>query len=330
MTINIGKPNISVKNVLSKVSDFDLIHYYFGINEVPCIINSPLREDKHPSFGFYSSDGIKIHYKDLATNESNGIFDLLSKYWGLSIGDTLFRVWKDIPNITNVSSHITKSEHIFRHGNYSADTDLKCKIREWKDYDIEYWKSYGITLKWLKYANVYPISHKIVIKGDKRYVFPADKYAYAYVEFKEGKTTLKIYQPYNTKGYKWSNRHDSSVISLWTKVPETGDKICICSSLKDALCLSANTKIPAIAPQGEGYNMSDTAVKELKRRFNKVYILFDNDEAGLIDGQKLSESTGFINLVLPSEYGEKDISDLYHSLQDKDKFNKIILKLFEL
>ena len=330
MTINICKPNISIKEILNHVTEFDLVHYYFGVKEIPCIMNSPLRKDNHPSFGFHSGDGVRIHYTDLATRDSGGVFDLLGKYWGLNLNDTLARVWKELPNITNVSSHITMSEHILRHSNYSANIDLKCKIREWRQYDIDYWKSYGITLKWLKHANVYPISHKIVIKDNQKYIFPADKYAYAYVEFKEGKTTLKIYQPYNKKGYKWANRHDSSVISLWTKIPKTGDKVCICSSLKDALCLSANTGIPAIAPQGEGYNMSDTAINELKNRFTKVYILYDNDTAGLIDGQKLSESTGFINLVLPSEYGAKDISDLYYTLQDKDKFNKIILKLFEL
>ena len=69
-------------------------------------------------------------------------------------------------------------------------------------------------MKWLKYADVYPISHKIVIKDNKSYAFGADKYAYAYVEFKEGRTTLKIYQPFNKNGFKWSNRHDRSVISL--------------------------------------------------------------------------------------------------------------------
>ena len=46
---------------------------------------------------------------------------------------------------------------------------MKCKTREWKDYDIIYWESYGISLKWLKYAEVYPISHKIVEKDGKKY-----------------------------------------------------------------------------------------------------------------------------------------------------------------
>jgi hypothetical protein len=195
-------------------------------------------------------------------------------------------------------------------------------------HDIEYWESYGVPLNWLKYANVHPISHKIVVKSGKRMIFAADKYAYAFAEFKEGKTTLKIYQPYNTKGFKWANKHDKSVISLWTKVPKTGDRVCICSSLKDALCLWANTGIPALAIQGEGYAISDTAIAELKKRFKQVYILLDNDEAGIKDAQNLSSKTGFTNLVLPKINGAKDISDLYLELHDKNKFKEIILGLF--
>lgn len=211
---------------------------------------------------------------------------------------------------------------------HRGNTDLQCKVREWRKYDIDYWESYGVPLEWLKYAEVYPISHKIVISNGKRYVFGADKLAYAFVEHKEDKVTLKIYQPFNKSGRKWSNKHDRSVISLWTKIPERGDKVVICSSLKDALCLWANTGIPAIAVQGEGYGMSDTAISELKKRFNSVYILFDNDEAGLLDGKKLAEQTGFTNIILPQFTGGKDVSDLYKSV-GKQKFIETILCLFE-
>ena len=126
----------------------------------------------------------------------------------------------------------------------------------------------------------------------------------------KSKCGRKIYQPFNKNGYKWSNRHDRSVISLWTKVPLQGDRICICSSLKDALCLWANTGIPSLAIQGEGYRMSDTAISELKRRYKQVFICLDNDEPGLKDAQKLSEDTGFTNVVLPPFNGGQDISEL--------------------
>ena len=79
--------------------------------------------------------------------------------------------------------------------------------------------------------------------------------------------------------------------------------------------------------QGEGYGISDTAIKELRRRYTNVYILFDNDAAGLADGCKLSSQTGFINVVLPTFKGGKDISDFYKSA-GKEMFNRTMICLF--
>lgn len=325
-----GRSSISLEDILKKTTESNILYFYLGITDIPCIINSPLREDKRPSFGLYSRDGKRIFYTDLSTGDRGGLFDLLSKMWGIPYVEVLERIDKDIPRFSS-SSNIKScnSCNIITTQNYNKSIDLQCKVREWRKHDIEYWESFGISLKWLKYADVYPISHKIIIKNGVRNVYVADKYAYAYVERKEGKITLKIYQPFNKNGYKWSNKHDLSVISLWTKIPEYGDLACICSSMKDALCLWANTGIPSLAVQGEGYRISDTAINELKRRYKNIYILFDNDEAGLIDGEKLAKSTGFTNLVLPKFEGDKDISGLYHSLQDKKDFIKIIKGLFE-
>lgn len=326
MAFSNGNSSISLQDLYSKVSEFDIVRYYFGVNEIPCVIPSPIRVDNSPSFGLYTLDGRKIYWKDLARKTSGGLWDLLGEYWNLDYKEVLDRVYKDLPNFitTAMPAKLPKVQTV-RH--YSSATELQCRVRNWGPHDIKYWESFGITLDWLKYADIYPISHKIVIKDDQKYTFPADKYAYAYVERKEGKVTLKIYQPYN-KDFKWSNKHDSSVISLWTKVPEYGDNIIICSSMKDSLCVWSNVGIPCISTQGEGYSISATAVNELKRRYKQVFILLDNDKAGLEDSKKLANETGFTELILP-DYGAKDCSDLYKLLQDKKQFREVILTLIK-
>ena len=200
-------------------------------------------------------------------------------------------------------------------------------MREWQEHDIAYWESYGISLPWLKYAEVYPISHKIVYKDNERYVFPAAKYAYCFVERKEDKVTLKVYQPFS-KNHKWSNKNDASVVGLWTKVPEKGQKLCVCSSLKDALCLWANVGIPAIYVQSETTTMSETAQKVLRERYEELYVCFDNDAPGIIDAENFSLQTGFQNIVLPPFEGGKDISDLFKA-RGKEEFIKIVKPLFK-
>lgn len=310
-----GEHSITLEDVLARTTEFDILYHYFNVSELPTIIHSPLRQDNRPSFGLYTLDGKRVHYTDLATKDRGGLFDLLMKYWVESYKDMLNHLWKDLPNFSNanVQFNSMKSERTYQYQSLkSRNIDLQCKVREWRDYDIEYWASYGISLEWLKYADIYPISHKIVIRDGQRYVFGADKYAYAYVERKEGKVTLKIYQPYNKGGYKWSNRHDRSVISLWTKVPEYGDRICICSSMKDALCLWANTGIPALAIQGESYGMSNTAISELKRRYKEVFIALDGDKAGVEDSIKLQKETAFKIIDCPLIDKAKDWSDIYY------------------
>lgn len=326
MSFSSGRSLISIEELLGKTTEFDIAAKYLGIFEVPTVINSPLREDRKPSFGIYSLDGKRIKYTDFATGERGGLFDLLSQMWGISYEDTLNKINKDIIQASSVVLKDKQINPITLKPKIHSKIDVK--IREWRKYDEQYWNSYGISVDWLKYADVYPISHKFITKGNKTYTFGADKYAYAFIEKKEGNISIKIYQPFNKNGFKWSTSTDRSVISLWTKIPETGDKVCICSSLKDALCLWENTGIPALATQGEGYIMSNTAINELKKRYKRVYIIFDNDKPGIINGEKLSKITGFTNIVLPQFEGGKDISDLYHSLQNKTKFNNLINSLF--
>ena len=330
MAFSSGKKSVSLEDILGFTTEINIAAKYLNIIEIPCVIHSPLRVDNKPSFGIYTFDG-KVRYNDFATGERGGLFDLLSQMWQIPYNEVLDRIAEDFL-LNNDNKEITTKEvsgstrTILKEKKKSK---IEIKVRDWRKHDIQYWSSFGVSLEWLKYADVYPISHKIITKGNKRYVFGADKYAYAYIERKEGNTSIKIYQPFNKNGFKWCTSTDSSVISLWTKIPKEGEKVCICSSLKDALCLWSNTGIPCLATQGEGYNMSNTAINELKKRFKYVYILFDCDEAGLVDGEKLSKHTGFINIVLPKFEGGKDVSDLYHSLKNKQKFKEIILSLFK-
>ena len=326
MPFSPGSP-ISLQDILSVTTEADIAARYLGIHSIPCVIKSPLRKDNHPSFGVYSPNGIEVNYIDFSTQDKGRIFTLLSKLWGIPLSKVYQRVYNDFTKSKSVECIKISTPEVKIRKSGVNNIKLECKVRQWEDYDIAYWESFGIPLEWLRYAEVYPISHKIVTKGEQKYVFGADKYAYAYVEHKEGKVTLKIYQPFNKAGFKWANNHDKSVISLWTKVPKKGDKICICSSLKDALCLWANTGIPALAIQGEGYPVSTTAINELKQRYSKVYICLDNDETGIRDAVKLASETGFTNVVIPQFEGGKDISDLY-KIKGRDNFLKIIISLF--
>jgi hypothetical protein len=335
MTVGKTSRSITAEDVFSKCSEADIAGTYFGVSRIPCKMSSPLRVDKHPSFSFYITEAGHVGYKDYATGDSGNIIKLLQQYWECSYTDVLNRLYDDIigdkgVEIGESTSPVNKKQSVKI--DYTKP-DINVHIRSWKQYDLDYWGSYGITLKWLEYAKVYPISHTIITKTEEdglpvTYTIPADKYSYVYIEKKDDIIQFKIYRPFNTDGFKWFSRMDGSVVSLWTKLPEKGDSVCVCSSLKDALCLWANVGIPSVAVQGEGYSMSDTAIGVLKSRFKHLFVCFDNDEPGIEDAIKFSNRTGFINIVLPQFDGGKDISDYYKKLSNKSKFKEDMMELF--
>lgn len=322
-----------INNILGRVSEEALLRYYLNISEIPCLTNCPYRKDEHPSFGIYYTSGGNIGSKDFASGESIGdAFKILAKTWNTTLNTALIKIWADLEDGKISTYKPVQDKLIQRHNRISKSLNqsyLEVTVRDWMPHDVAYWGSFGISIDWLQLAEVYPISyiHTKNLLGQKR-IIPAEKYAYVYIERKEGIITKKVYQPFS-EHYKWRGNINKSVVSLWTKIPLTGDRVCICSSLKDALCLWANTAIPSIALQGEAYPISDTAKQNLISRYKKVYVCFDNDIWGIQDAKKFAEETGFTNIVLPQFEGGKDISDLYKSLNNKEIFKDTLLKLFE-
>ena len=312
-----GLKTVDLETILNSVRELDILSYYLGISNVPCIIKSPLRLDRHPSFGIYSRDGKKIYYHDFATKDRGSIFQLLMKLWNVDYNEMLQRIDKDLPKILSCKNNISITKTTLNNNSsktYNKDTNLECKVRPWKNYDFEYWEQYGISEKWLKFGDIYPISHLILTKNGNKFSIPAEKYAYAYVERKDGNISLKIYQPYSTN-FKWSNKHDGSVWDLWTKIPEKGEHLIITSSRKDALCIWENTGIPAISLQAESYLPKQHVVQQLKDRFKYIYVLYDNDfqsdeNHGRILGEMMANEFNLIQIEIPIKYRSKDTSDL--------------------
>lgn len=303
-----GSDSTSIEKVNDLYSDFDIAHKYLGITCVPEVINSPLRQDNNPSLGLFINNRTNsLWFKDFGSGEKGSLYDLLAKMWNVSKDKVYDRILEDMPAPALIKKHGVK---VYR----KSAGKVEVRVREWRDYDIAYWDSYGISLPWLKFGEIYPISHIIITKNGHSYPIPAEKYAYVYVERKDGIVSFKIYQPYS-KEYKWMSKHDSSVWDLWTKIPEKGDKLIITSSRKDALAIWSNTGIPALSLQGEGYIPKEHVVQQLKDRYNKVYVLYDNDfqseeNHGRMYGKMIAEKFNVTQIEIPEKWKSKDPSDL--------------------
>lgn len=299
--------SICLDDILNKVSEVDILNHYLGISTLPILINSPFRQDKNPSVSVFINRNNSIIFKDFGTHKSYNIWSFLEEYWCCNYEEVLIKLYDDLSDIKTVSAKL----NITRHKQYVHNSSkIEVTIREWKEYDLQYWESYGVDLEWLKFGRIYPISY-IFINGNR---FPAEKYAYVYVEKKDGIISMKIYQPFSDR-MKWLSKHDSSVWDLWDRLPEKGNKLIITSSRKDALCIWSNTGIPALSLQGEGYIPKEHVVQQLKDRFEVVYVLYDNDfnsdiNNGRIFGQTLSSKFGLKQIEIPIEWKCKDTSDL--------------------
>ena len=319
-----GSDSTSIEKVNDLYSDFDIAHKYLGITCVPEVINSPLRQDNNPSLGLFINNRTNsLWFKDFGSGEKGSLYDLLAKMWNVSKDKVYDRILKDMPAPAPIRKHGVK---VYR----KSAGKVEVRVREWRDYDIAYWDSYGISLPWLKFGEIYPISHIILTKNGHSYPIPAEKYAYVYVERKDGIVSFKIYQPYS-KEYKWMSKHDSSVWDLWTKIPEKGDKLIITSSRKDALAIWSNTGIPALSLQGEGYIPKEHVVQQLKDRYNKVYVLYDNDfqseeNHGRMYGKMIAERFNVTQIEIPEKWKSKDPSDVVKN-HGREVLRQIIYEL---
>ena len=301
------KQSICLDDILNRVSEVDILNYYLGISTLPILINSPFRQDKNPSVSVFVNSNNNVIFKDFGLHKSYNLWSFLEEYWNVPYEEVLSRINEDIHKFSKSNAKIKVSKHK-RYVHQS--TVVEVKIREWRDYDLQYWESYGISPKWLKFGRIHPISH-IFFNGVR---VPAEKYAYVYIERKDNIPTLKIYQPFSER-MKWLSKHDNSVWDLWDRLPSKGDILIITSSRKDALCIWENTGIPTISMQGEGYIPKEHVVQQLKDRFDKIYVLYDNDynsdvNNGRLFGKALCDKFNLIQIEIPDTWKCKDTSDL--------------------
>lgn len=330
--ISIGNIPISEDYILSRVSELKILSFYFGVLTVPSLINSPLRKDKNPSFGIYYRNH-SIRYKDFATGEKGNLFNLLMEKYHISYKEVLVMIYNDMLVSYSNGNCITKKSYPKR-TKVSKTIDIKVRIRKWNEVDINYWTNkYGLPLDYLEKCYVYPIDMVFIYTKEGTYPYYTDKLAYVYIENKDNKVSYKIYQPYN-KYQKWINKQNCSVWELWHTLPEKGNKLIITSSRKDAMVISYYTNIPSISLQAESVIPKKKVIKELKKRFSEIYILYDNDFNGVknwgrLHGNKLSEIYDIPQIEIPDHLKVKDSSDLYE-VHGKDVLCKTINELINI
>jgi len=304
-----SEDHLSIETILSKIREIDIFSYYCtSFKELGVKFCSELREDSTPSVSIIEWKG-KLLYKDFGHPDHT--FDCF-RYIMHSYNCNFYESLKIIDNDFRLNLGSRKAAVDFTKGVMGMRTNkkvfskkivvIKKKSREWMKKDADFWSKYLISKKTLRTFGVCPISHYWI--NDYRTTCDL---SYAY---KLG-TKYKIYSPYEE--VKWISNTTKKHIQGYNQCAKGGDLCIITSSLKDVMCLF-EMGISAIALQSEMQMPEEETIKELKTRFKKVAVFYDNDfdnvnNPGQTMASKICTKYHLQNIVIPDLYEIKDPSD---------------------
>lgn len=301
----IKKQKITMNSILEKVTEYDIFSKYIGDFKIGRIYNSPLREDKVPSFGiFVSRKTGSLLYKDLASDDCGNVFKFVKQLKKLqTYSETLKEISEDM-NIDGLKIKLT-TENRYK---LIKDTVITVVRKPLGITDIKFWNSFGISKETLKIFNVNPI-YKFLIDGIVKGKYENESPLYCYKVFNK----FKIYRPFGSKMIKWRGNLSELDMQGFEQLPENGDLLIITKSLKDVMVLY-EMGYNAVAPSSESINIPEIVIDNLKRRFKKILIFYDRDKAGIQYARKVSKAYGINAIFINKKYKTKDISDLVKSV----------------
>jgi hypothetical protein len=315
-----GKLKATNTNILNCINEYDIFRYYISnFKELNVLFCSELRKDINPTCSIRKYD--KLIYADFADVNSVGIdcFKYVMLKYNLNYYRALDKICIDfnLPLMVNCPYlDYNKCNHVPILYNLDLSkipskemSSIQVKLKNFTLVDKNYWKDkYDISVKDLKKFNVYPVQYFI----HKSEFIEPDTVCYGYYFGKEIMTGIdlwKIYTPFADKKVKWRTNCGNDVVQGFNQLPEFGDVLIITKSLKDIIVLS-KIGIPAVAPQAENHLIPLDIILELKKRFKFIFVLFDNDDAGIKASVKYHNEYGFFYFYMPLELEIKDPADV--------------------
>ena len=290
-------------NDLNDIPSNWIFEYYCGLNErltgqdlkIKSLFN---QSERTPSFTIFFSDG-KYYYKDFSSGNGGTAFNFVMILLNLSSSQTTARLLADYNEFVLSGKNILDICSFKKQAKYQVTT---YNARQWVKDDAKFWTQYQIDSETLGRFKVVPVEsyHMEKETGERLVITGSNLYAYTRLDG----TVYKVYQPKvaDHKFLKVKN-YIQGTDQLKFDVPN----LVICSSLKDAMCLTKfgyNTEV--VAPDSENSLIPNGAMSMYKLKYKAICTLFDNDEAGIKAAQKYQEQYDIPGVIIPMS---KDLSD---------------------
>ena len=293
---------ISLRDLLEKVSDYDIYAYYLGKFKPGKLMNSPLRpDDKIPSFAIFPGKTGGLLFKDHGTGEAGNALKFIKLYRGIDTREELERELLKIVRQVNPAQTVRKA---VRMAENASETLIGIVRQPFTEVDKKYWKQFHISTDTLKKFNVFSIKYFLcnrVVRG----TYKEDNPMYAYKVYDK----FKIYRPLASKYTKWrtnlTNRHVQGLAEL---PQEGGNLLIITKSLKDVMCLY-EMGFNAIAASSETTFIPNDIMESLRSKWKHIIILYDRDAAGMRNARKYSKEYKLDAIFVHKKFKAKDVSD---------------------
>lgn len=315
---------ITKELILSRFSEEQIMEYYLGVPISKKLFRSPLRQDHLPTCSLYRNGKGELIFKDFATGQYLNVFGVVQTlyhcdYWeSLRIIANDFGIAKDSSlrrNYGKINSNPVKIEE-------KESAKIQVEVQPFTELELKWWARYGITPEILKRFDVYSCKH-VFLNGNLCAKSQQHCPIFGYYGKKyQGSELWRCYFP-ERKEYRFLTNWPSKKIQGYDQLPKKGKLLVITKSMKDVMCLYS-CGITAIAPNSENLFISDTVLSDLKSRFERIVVFYDNDRPGLANMAKIrKEHLDLLFTFIPKEYGAKDISDFYKKFGRKRTLNFI-------
>lgn len=323
MKYSFGTP-LTKQFLLSKYTDEEYMSFYLQHKIDKKLFCSPLRKDKKPTCSFYRNKSGDLIFHDFATGQHLNFIGVVQEMYKLNYAKALKLIAKDF-NIS--SSNITATKKLSTYNTiYKKDgpADIRVEIKEFTDSELKWWNSFGITKDILNKFKVY--SCKNVFLNGNLFTFES-KLTFGYFGGKLNDVELwRIYYS-QRKSYRFLTNWPSKKIQGFDQLPKFGKLLIITKAMKDVMSLYS-FGITACAPNSETQFVSDSVLSQLKERFKRIIVFYDNDKAGKYNMAKLRRQHPELNyFCIPKGYA-KDFTDTY-KLLGRDKMSKCIIQVLK-
>ena len=280
-------------------------------------------KDKVPSMCIYvDANHGEYRFKDFSSGLQGGHMKLVMDLYNITYSQAAVKVIHDYEEYKKHNTTADKVE-LVHHDRFKV-TDYQ--IRHWNNLDQSYWLNYSISSGLLEYYNVAPLEYFTMSKEepDGKVIDIVTKRNYIYGYFRKDGTLFKIYLPKTPdKKFIKVGNYIQGVEQLVGK-----EYLIITSSMKDLMAFTrlGFDNIESIAPDSENSMLPGSFVEKIKKKYKKVLVLFDNDDAGIksMAAYKNKHGLDYIKFEL-----EKDLSDAVKA-HGVEKVKKQLSKLINM